>query len=226
MTIALIALLFLAVPVLAALGLEHFGGIGRSSDATDPDTRRILFPFVAQAVSTRALDAAVRLAKAEDATLVPVFIEIVPAQLPLDATRTEQSAHAVPLHQAIAERANELGVPIDARAQRGRTYRHALRQTIGQERFARIVIAAAAKGSPGFDADDVAWLLNHAAGEILVLRPHDEDRLAPSPRPSRRGRAPGRRGRRVPAAANDDGHAAGTAGEPQHGSRTRARLTS
>ena len=62
-------------------------------------------------------------------------------------------------------------------SQRGRTQRHALREAIAQERFDRIVIAAAAHGGHGFDPDDVAWLLDNAEGEIVVLRPDKDDRL-------------------------------------------------
>jgi hypothetical protein len=73
---------------------------------------------------------------------------------------------------------------VDARVERGRSYRHALRQTIANERFERIVIAAAAEGGPGFGPEDVAWLLAHAPGEIVVLRPSAEDQLMPvAPRP-------------------------------------------
>ena len=39
------------------------------------------------------------------------------------------------------------------------------------------MIAAAAHGGHGFDPDDVAWLLDNAAGEIVVLRPDKDDRL-------------------------------------------------
>ena len=188
---------------------------------------RILFPFVAQGLSTRALDAALRLADAEDATLVPIFIALVPARLPLDATLTRQCAIAIPLQEAIEQRATEFGVPVDARIQRGRTHRHALKQTIDQERFDRIVIAARANGTPGFDADDVAWLLNHAAGEIVVLRPSKEQNLGPPARPRPRARSRGRRGRPIapPAVSSEDGRASGSAGEPRERPGPRARLT-
>ena len=54
----------------------------------------------------------------------------------------------IPLLEAIEQRATEAGVPVDARIERGRNQRHALRQTIAHERFDRIVIAAAAHGQP------------------------------------------------------------------------------
>jgi hypothetical protein len=143
-------------------------------------TQRILFPFIASALSCRALDAALRLARAEDATLMPVFLASVPLTLPLDAALPRQSQAAIGLQEAIEQRASVFGVPVDARIERGRTYRHALRQTIDHERYQRIVVAAAAhRGQLGFGADDVAWLLDNAPGDIVVLRPGYDDRPLP-----------------------------------------------
>ena len=65
-------------------------------------------------------------------------------------------------------------MPVDSRIERGRNRRHALRRAIVEERFDRIVIAAAPHGGHGFDAEDVAWLIDHARGEIVVLRPSAE----------------------------------------------------
>jgi nucleotide-binding universal stress UspA family protein len=160
----------------------------------EPGARRTLFPFVSSALSRRALDAALRLARAESATLLPVFLARVPLNLPLDSPLPRQAAIALPLQEAIEQRAAAYGVPVDCRLERGRTYRHALRQTIADERFDRIVIAAAVDGAHGFLPDDVAWLLAHAPGEILVVRPGAEDQLVPiAPRPSRRAAVNGRR---------------------------------
>jgi hypothetical protein len=162
-------------------------------------TRRILFPFVAHALSPRALDAALRLSAAEDATLVPVFLARVSLHLPLDTPLPRQSAIAIPLQEAIEQRATRFGVPVDARIERGRSYRHALRQTMAHERFDRIVIAAAVHGQHGFVTDDVAWLLDNAQDvEIVVLRPSEEERLAPpARRRSRRTRTANARPIRV-----------------------------
>jgi hypothetical protein len=139
---------------------------------------------VAEDLSQRALEAALRLAVAEQATLVPVFLARVSLDLPLDAPLPRQCSMAVPLLEAIEQRATEAGVPVDSRIERGRNHRHALRQAIANERFDRIVMAAASQGSPGFDADDVAWLLGNAPGEIAVLRPG-----APTAHELRTGRA-------------------------------------
>ena len=180
MTVVLIVLVIVEAIGLAALAVLHFSyRLRRPSRVPITTTRRILFPFVAYALSARALDAALRLANAEEATLVPVFLARVSLHLPLDTPLPRQSAIAIPLQEAIEQRATAFGIPVDARIERGRTYRHALRQTINHERFDRIVVAAAAHGSPGFNADDVAWLLDNAPGEIVVLRPSQEDWLEP-----------------------------------------------
>jgi hypothetical protein len=140
--------------------------------------RRIMFPFVANALSQPVLDASLRLASAEDATLVPVFLARVSLHLPLDTPLPRQSNIAIPLQEAIERRATAFGIAVDARIERGRTYRHALRLTFEHERFDRIVIAAAAHDSPGFGPDDVAWLLENAPGEIVVLRPDRDEVLS------------------------------------------------
>ena len=147
--------------------------------------RRILFPFVASALSSSALDAALRLASAEGATLVPVFLARVPLNLPLQAPLPRQSESALMLLEAIEQRAAAHGVLVDARIERGRDHRHALREAIASCAYDRIVIAAAIHGCPGFDAGDVAWLLDNAPGEIVVLRSAGAGAALPPPARSR-----------------------------------------
>ena len=165
----------LAFACVAILGIRPPGG--RSQSARDrrrgPDRdrpRRILFPFVASALSSNALESSLRLAHAEGGTLVPVFLARVPMNLPLQAPLPKQSESALMLLETIEQRAAAHGVPVDARVQRGRDNRHALRQAIEACAYDRIVIAAAVNGCPGFNAGDVAWLLENAPGEIVVLR--------------------------------------------------------
>ena len=86
---------------------------------------------------------------------------------------------ALPILEAIEHRALRAAVPVDARIERGRTHRHAMRELIDHERFDRIVAAAATKGSDGFSAEDIAWLLENAPGEIVVLRPEAGSHLSP-----------------------------------------------
>jgi hypothetical protein len=177
------ALIVLGVALaVGLLGLAHTHFRDRGRRPLEPvagSARRILFPFVASALSPRALDAALRLAAAEDATLVPVFLCRVSLDLPLDAPLPRQSGVAIPLQEAIEQRAAAFGVAVDARIERGRNHRHALREALRNERFDRIVVAAATHGGAGFHPDDVAWLLDNAPGEIVVMRPDKDERIDP-----------------------------------------------
>lgn len=184
---AIIAVLAVAVLFLASQVVRSRRP--RIRGEVPPTTRRILFPFVAHGLAPRALDAALRLAHAEDASLVPVFLARVPLYLPLDAALPRQSAIAIPLQEAIEQRAAVFGVPVDSRIERGRSYRHALRMTMEHEQFDRMVIAAAGHG-PGLDAEDVSWVLDNAPGEIVVLRPDPDHEVDV---PDRNGRPPRRR---------------------------------
>ena len=134
---------------------------------------RILFPFLGSDLSNRALDAALRLAAAEEATLVPAYLARVPLNMPLDSPLPRQSELAIPIMEAIEQRAAKSEVPIDSRVERGRTYRHALRQLLEGEHFDRIIAPGAGRGSDGFSPEDVAWLLDNAEGEIVIFRSGD-----------------------------------------------------
>jgi hypothetical protein len=130
--------------------------------------RRILLPFTGTAISRRSLDAALRLARAEDATLVPAFLATVPRHLPLDAAVPAQCSLGMPLLEAIEQVAAGADIPVDARVGRGRTYRHALALLLEEEPIDRVIVPAAAKGLSG---DDLLWLLERAPAEVLILRP-------------------------------------------------------
>ncbi|HEY5317286.1 MAG TPA: universal stress protein [Solirubrobacteraceae bacterium] len=188
--IVLVGLLASAVAALVATHLRYRRR--RPAKPPTPGAGRILFPFMGGALSQRALDAALRLARAEDATLVPVFLARVSMQLPIDTPLPHQSGVALSLQEAIEQRATAWGIAVDARIERGRTYRHALRQTFEHERYDRIVLAAAERGHDGFDAGDVAWLLDNAAGEIVVLRPDCDTTIRPPAARSRRAPRPAR----------------------------------
>ena len=182
MTVVLIAVIVILVAAVVALAAGWVRDrLRRPALVRATSARRILFPFVVGALSQRALDAALRLAVAEDSTLVPVFLARVSLDLPLESALPRQCSMAMPLLEAVEQRATEVGIPVDSRIVRGRNRRHALRQAIAEESFDRIVIAASAHGNHGFDPDDVAWLLANAPGEIVVLRPGAEDKLGSSP---------------------------------------------
>lgn len=145
-----------------------------------PAAKRILFPFVGDRVSKSALDAALRIARAESATLVPAYIATVPLQLNLEAPIPESCEVAMPLMEVIEQRAARLGVPVDSRIETGRTPRHALRRLVDHEKFDRLVIPAS-ESRAGFSADDIAWLLENVEGEILVLRPAGTEHVRQRP---------------------------------------------
>lgn len=135
----------------------------------------ILLPFTGTEISRRAIDAALRLARAEGATLMPAYLARVPKQLPLDCAVPKEADRAMAMLEAIDQRASSQGVPVDARIERGRTYRHALARLLDHETFDRVVISATATGAQGFSSDDLVWLLEKAPAEVLILRPGPAD---------------------------------------------------
>jgi hypothetical protein len=139
-----------------------------------PSDERILFPFVGQRLSDRALQAALRLSRAEGATLVPAYLIIAPLHLALDAPMPRAVGDALPMLEAVEQRAARAGIEVDTRIEVGRSYRDAIARLLEHEKFARIVVAASTSATDGLPAGDVAWLLDHAPGEIVVLRPRRE----------------------------------------------------
>jgi len=166
-----------------ALLLGLFGGYliasarrrGKRSERPQ-EVHQILLPFSGTEISRRAVDAALRLAKAEGATLMPAYLAAVPKQLPLECSIPGEATKAMPMLEAIEQRATAQGVPVDARIERGRSYRHALRRLLGRETFDRVVVSATATGAAGLSGDDLVWLLEKAPAEVLILRPGPEDR--------------------------------------------------
>jgi len=136
-----------------------------------PDhARRILVPFEGQLDQT-VLDAAIRIARAEDAVLVPAYLLIVPLRYAEDSPLRDQVEVAMPLLEAVELAALRAGVPVDARIEKGRTLTHALKRLWEAESFDRIVAPAPVEGSPGFTEKELAWLLTHAPTETVVLKP-------------------------------------------------------
>jgi len=173
--------ILIVVVVIAALALGLAAGYwlpphGRRRRAERPvAVRRILLPFTGQDISRRSFEAAVRLAKAENATIMPAFLARVPRTLPLDSPLPGQCANGMPLLEAIEQRAAAEGIPVDSRVARGRTYRDALRRLLEQEPFDRIIVSATESRRTGLSADDLEWLLERVPAEVLILRPAPDD---------------------------------------------------
>ncbi len=144
--------------------------------ASNPDApvRRILLPFSGQAISRRAFEAAVRLARAENAIIMPAFLASVPMNLPLETPLPVQCSQGMPLLEAIEQKASAQGIAVDSRVGRGRSARDALRRLIEHEHFDRIIVTAD-EGPAGLSYDDLRWLLERVPAEIMILRPAPDD---------------------------------------------------
>jgi hypothetical protein len=142
----------------------------------DPPVRRILLPFTGAAISRRALEAAVRLAHAENAVIMPAFLARVPRDLPLDSSLPAQCLTGMPVLEAIEQRATAKGVAVDTRVSRGRSYRHALERLLEDESFDRIIVSATPNPRTGLSTRDIDWLLEEAPAEVLILRPARNDK--------------------------------------------------
>jgi hypothetical protein len=127
--------------------------------------RRILVPFTGSLEET-VLHAAIRIAHAEDAVLVPAYLLVVPLEFAEDSPLKDRVERALPLLEAVERAALEAGVPVDARIEKGRTPTHALKRLWEVERFDRILVPAT-----DFTAKELAWLLVHSPTETLVLKP-------------------------------------------------------
>ena len=108
-----------------------------------------------------------------------MFLARVPMHMPLDSPLPRQCTEGMPLLETIEQRAFGLGVPVDARIERGRTLRHAMREAIAHERLRPPRRRRGERPrSEGFHGDDIAWLLDHAPGEVVVIRPDGDDRVS------------------------------------------------
>jgi len=169
--------------VIVALLLGLAGGLlaprlrarGARSGTRPTATRQILLPFTGTTLSRRALDAAMRLARVEHATLMPAFLATVPLHQSLDSSVPRQCEIGMPLLEAIEQRAVAEGIPVDARVQRGRSYRHALSRLLDAEHFDRVIISAADDPRSGLSGEDLLWAIDHADAEVMILRPAPQD---------------------------------------------------
>jgi hypothetical protein len=169
-TDAVVALAAAAVLLAAALVWRSGFRLRRPK----PGARRILVPFTGGTLDRTVLDAALRIARAEEATLVPAYIVVVPRRYSDESPLTEDVSVAMPLLEAVERAAVRAGVPVDARIEKGRSLTHALRLLWQAETFDRIVVPAGGTGHAGFGVEDIAWLLTNAPAETLVLKPLEQ----------------------------------------------------
>jgi hypothetical protein len=136
--------------------------------------RRILVPFTGGSLDPTVLSAAIRIARADDAVLVPAYLLVVPLDYPENAPLTKEVAVAMPLLEAVENAALRCGVPVDARIERGRTPTHALGRLWEVEHFDRVIAPAPVATRGGFTPKDLTWILEHAPAETLVLKPNPD----------------------------------------------------
>jgi hypothetical protein len=134
-------------------------------------SHRVLVAFAGDDLDSVVLQAALRIARAEQATLVPAYLIVVPLTQSLDSPLVEPVGRALPILDAIESEARKSGVPVDSRMERERSLRDAIRRLWAVEHFDRIILPATPGAREGFDEHDLAWILTHAPTETLVLRP-------------------------------------------------------
>lgn len=136
--------------------------------------RRLLVPFTDGGLDPVVLNAAIRIAKVWEATLVPAYLIVTPLDFDLDAPMQQQVARAVPLLEAVEHAGLRAGLAVDARIETGRSATHALQRLWEAERFDRIVVPAPTARGYGFTPKELQWILMHAPYETLILRPDPE----------------------------------------------------
>ncbi len=172
-TIFIIAAAGIRVGIAAGYWLPPHGRLPRRDRPRA--VRSILLPFTGQAISRRSLEAAVRLAKAENAIVMPAFLATVPMNLPLETALPVQCSRGMPLLEAIEQRLVAQGISVDSRVGRGRSARDALRKLLDEESFDRIIVSADEDPRAGLGYDDLRWMLERVPAEILILRTAPED---------------------------------------------------
>jgi hypothetical protein len=167
------------VIVLAILVVALAGALAYRSRPPRPlraprNARRVLLPFTGNGLDPAVLRAAIRIARAENAVLVPAYLLRVPLEYSEDSPLTKEVAIAMPLLEAIEHAALRSGVPVDARIERGRTPTHALSRLWSVEQFDRVIAPAPAdnpNGNSGFSPRDLTWILTNSPTETVVLKP-------------------------------------------------------
>ncbi len=171
MNATLVALVALVVTLAATLMIV----LARRSRTPRPlpvnrGARRVLVAF-SGSLDPTVVGAAIRIARAEEAVLVPAYLLVVPLRYAEDSPLHEEVTLAMPLLEAVEHAALRAGVPVDARIEKGRTLTHALKRLWEVERFDRIIAPAPTNGHGGFTEKELAWVLTHAPSETVVLKP-------------------------------------------------------
>ena len=147
---------------------------GRRSERAQA-VHQILLPFTGTAISRRAVDAALRLARAEEATLMPAYLARsrsscrssarYPPRRPRRCRCWRRSSSAPPPRASPSTPASSAAAPTAMPSPACSTARASTGSSSRRPRAPR-----------GFSGDDLVWLLEKAPAEVLILRPGPEDR--------------------------------------------------
>ena len=106
---------------------------------------------------------------------MPAYLARVPRTLPLDAPLPAQCLQAMPLLEAIEQRASAQGVAgRHARHPRAHLPRRAAADARRRARRPRHRVGHS-NAAKGLSADDLEWMLEKVPAEVLILRPDPED---------------------------------------------------
>ncbi len=143
----------------------------RARAAAHPGGPRLLVPFAGAELDPAVLAAALRIARADGAVVVPAYLLVVPYEYSMESPLTSEVEVALPMLEAVEMEALKAGVAVDARLERGRSLRDALRRLWDAESFDRILVPVMPELRQGFSEQEIAWVLTHAPTETLALRP-------------------------------------------------------
>ena len=102
---------------------------------------------------------------------MPAYLIMVPFSLALDSPLRQRGRGGAAGARGGRAAGPGRGDPVDARLERGRSLRDALRRLWEVESFDRILLPVSADERTGFDERDIAWILMNAPTETLALRP-------------------------------------------------------
>ena len=114
-----LVLLLVIAALLVALGAAFLRRRPPKPLARPAGAPRILVPFFGRLDQT-VVDAAIRIARAEGAVLVPAYLLIVPPRYAADSPPRDPVQVALPLLAAVEPDALRAGVPVDGRTGKGR----------------------------------------------------------------------------------------------------------
>ena len=149
----------------------------------------MLVPFTGGELDPVVLDAAIRIARAEEATLVPAYLIVMPLEYRLDAPLQHEVAVAMPLLEAVEHAALRAGLPVDARVETGpHAHPRAPAALGGRAVRPHRRPGSGRRGDDGFTPKELQWILVHAPTETRhpAARPHP--RRGRSARPDARRR--------------------------------------